>query len=160
MPCHPFRRVIVRKDPQNVAEYIADYIISRIEAFSPSPEKPFVLGLPTGSSPEKVYRILVERHKAGVVSFKNVVTFNMVRQLFPCITRDLPVLTSVFRTNMSDSLGTIHKAITASCTRISFLTSTSRRRTSTSLTEMQRTLPKSAPTSKPRSPWLVASSSS
>ena len=36
-----------------------------------------MLGLPTGSSPEIVYRILVERHRAGEISFKNVVTFNM-----------------------------------------------------------------------------------
>jgi len=36
-----------------------------------------VLGLPTGSSPEIIYRILVQRFKAGEISFKNVVTFNM-----------------------------------------------------------------------------------
>ncbi|KAI5306746.1 hypothetical protein KEM56_007333 [Ascosphaera pollenicola] len=51
--------------------------IGRIKAFNPTPEKPFVLGLPTGSTPEVIYRILVERYKAGVISFKNVVTFNM-----------------------------------------------------------------------------------
>ncbi|KAM5485747.1 Glucosamine-6-phosphate isomerase (Glucosamine-6-phosphate deaminase) (GNPDA) (GlcN6P deaminase) [Microsporum audouinii] len=71
------RRVIIRKSPQAVSEYIADYIISRINAFSPSAARPFVLGLPTGSSPEIVYRILVQRYKAGEISFKHVVTFNM-----------------------------------------------------------------------------------
>ncbi|EER29655.1 hypothetical protein D8B26_003771 [Coccidioides posadasii str. Silveira] len=70
-------RVIIRKDPQAVSEYIADYIVSRIKAFAPTAEKPFVLGLPTGSSPEIIYGILVERYKAGDISFKNVVTFNM-----------------------------------------------------------------------------------
>ncbi|MDE5972861.1 MAG: glucosamine-6-phosphate deaminase, partial [Muribaculaceae bacterium] len=35
------------------------------------------LGLPTGSSPLGMYRRLVELHKEGKVSFKNVVTFNM-----------------------------------------------------------------------------------
>lgn len=40
-------------------------------------EKTFVLGLPTGSSPLGVYKNLIEMNKAGKVSFKNVVTFNM-----------------------------------------------------------------------------------
>ncbi|KAL3706786.1 Glucosamine-6-phosphate isomerase (Glucosamine-6-phosphate deaminase) (GNPDA) (GlcN6P deaminase) [Talaromyces marneffei ATCC 18224] len=70
-------RVIIREDPQGVSEYIAEYIVSRINSFSPTPEKPFVLGLPTGSSPEIIYRILVQRYKAGEISFRNVVTFNM-----------------------------------------------------------------------------------
>ncbi|KAI2086575.1 Glucosamine-6-phosphate isomerase (Glucosamine-6-phosphate deaminase) (GNPDA) (GlcN6P deaminase) [Ophidiomyces ophidiicola] len=50
---------------------------SRIKAFAPSANKPFVLGLPTGSSPEIIYKILVQRYKAGDISFKYVVTFNM-----------------------------------------------------------------------------------
>ena len=36
-----------------------------------------MLGLPTGSSPEKVYKYLVEANKDGRISFHNVVTFNM-----------------------------------------------------------------------------------
>lgn len=36
-----------------------------------------VLGLPTGSSPIKMYESLVAMHKAKEVSFKNVVSFNM-----------------------------------------------------------------------------------
>jgi len=51
--------------------------VGRIKDFAPTAEKPFVLGLPTGSSPEAIYRILVQRHKAGDISFKHVVTFNM-----------------------------------------------------------------------------------
>jgi glucosamine-6-phosphate deaminase len=43
----------------------------------PTAEKPYVLGLPTGSSPLGIYRELIKLHQAGVVSFKNVVTFNM-----------------------------------------------------------------------------------
>jgi len=35
------------------------------------------LGLPTGSSPEGVYKELVKLYKAGKISFKNVITFNM-----------------------------------------------------------------------------------
>ena len=37
-----------------------------------------MLGLPTGSSPVIIYRILVEKFKDGEISFENVVTFNMV----------------------------------------------------------------------------------
>ncbi|OKO94298.1 Glucosamine-6-phosphate deaminase [Penicillium subrubescens] len=71
------RRVIIREDPQAVSVYIAEYIVSRIKAFKPTETQPFVLGLPTGSSPEIIYKILVQRHRAGEISFKNVVTFNM-----------------------------------------------------------------------------------
>ncbi|KAJ5180394.1 Glucosamine-6-phosphate isomerase 2 [Penicillium capsulatum] len=70
-------RVIIREDPQAASVYIADYIVSRIKAFNPTEKLPFVLGLPTGSSPEIIYKILVQRHRAGEISFKNVVTFNM-----------------------------------------------------------------------------------
>jgi len=70
-------RLIIRNDPQDASKYISDYIIERIKAFHPTPEKPFVLGLPTGSSPVLVYKNLVQRFKAGDISFKNVVTFNM-----------------------------------------------------------------------------------
>jgi 6-phosphogluconolactonase/glucosamine-6-phosphate isomerase/deaminase len=55
---------------------------ARIKAFAPTPEKPFVLGLPTGSSPEGIYKELVQAHKNGEISFKDVVTFNMVRLVF------------------------------------------------------------------------------
>lgn len=37
----------------------------------------FVLGLPTGSTPLKMYESLVEYYKAGQISFKFVKTFNM-----------------------------------------------------------------------------------
>ncbi|KAF2473259.1 glucosamine-6-phosphate isomerase [Lindgomyces ingoldianus] len=70
-------RLIIRDDPQSASKYIADYIIERINTFNPTPEKPFVLGLPTGSSPVLVYQNLVQRYKAGEISFRNVVTFNM-----------------------------------------------------------------------------------
>ncbi|KAK0268480.1 Glucosamine-6-phosphate isomerase (Glucosamine-6-phosphate deaminase) (GNPDA) (GlcN6P deaminase) [Friedmanniomyces endolithicus] len=71
------RRLIIRDDKATASKYISDYIISRLKAFAPTPEKPFVLGLPTGSSPEGVYKNLVAAHKQGEISFRNVVTFNM-----------------------------------------------------------------------------------
>ena len=70
-------RVIVRQDYATCAEWAANHIVWRINEFSPSATRPFVLGLPTGSSPLGVYRELVRLNKAGKVSFKNVVTFNM-----------------------------------------------------------------------------------
>jgi len=70
-------RVIIRDDADGASRYAAKYIINRINAFAPTHEKPFVLGLPTGSSPEIIYKYLVQAHKAGEISFANVVTFNM-----------------------------------------------------------------------------------
>lgn len=53
------------------------YVRDRINAFAPSAERPFVLGLPTGSTPIPTYEKLVEYVAAGTLSFKHVVTFNM-----------------------------------------------------------------------------------
>jgi glucosamine-6-phosphate deaminase len=49
----------------------------RIVAFKPTIDKPFVLGLPTGSSPLLIYKALVEAYRSKRVSFRHVVTFNM-----------------------------------------------------------------------------------
>lgn len=70
-------RLIIREDRQSASEYVSEYIIRRITAFKPTATRPFVLGLPTGSSPQHVYSCLVSAHKAGRISFANVVTFNM-----------------------------------------------------------------------------------
>ncbi|KAI7103087.1 hypothetical protein KC352_g37539, partial [Hortaea werneckii] len=70
-------RLIIRDDKHSAAKYLADYIISRIKTFAPTPAKPFVIGLPTGSSPEGIYKHLVAAHKRGEISFRNVITFNM-----------------------------------------------------------------------------------
>ncbi|KYK54948.1 glucosamine-6-phosphate deaminase [Drechmeria coniospora] len=70
-------RLIIRDDALAASTYVANYIIDRIRAFNPSAQHPFVLGLPTGSTPQGVYKILVERYKAGEISFEHVVTFNM-----------------------------------------------------------------------------------
>lgn len=64
-------RLIIRDDAEEASSYVAKYIIDRIKHFNPSPSNPFVLGLPTGSSPLGVYRILVEKYKAGEVSNVN-----------------------------------------------------------------------------------------
>lgn len=61
----------------DASDYLANLIVRRINDFSPSASKPFVLGLPTGSSPEGVYARLIQAYKDKKISFKNVVTFNM-----------------------------------------------------------------------------------
>jgi glucosamine-6-phosphate deaminase len=70
-------RVIIESDYQKMSQWAAEHVIERINAFQPTKEKPFVLGLPTGSSPEGMYAELVKAYKEGRVSFKNVLTFNM-----------------------------------------------------------------------------------
>ncbi|KAK6340838.1 hypothetical protein TWF696_009156 [Orbilia brochopaga] len=70
-------KLIVRDSKQQTSLWVAEYIVDRINAFKPSKDRPFVLGLPTGSSPELVYANLVKSYKAGRVSFQHVVTFNM-----------------------------------------------------------------------------------
>jgi glucosamine-6-phosphate deaminase len=70
-------RIIIKKDQSEIGNWTASYIIGKIKKANPTKEKPFVLGLPTGSSPLPVYKELIKRHKAGKISFKNVITFNM-----------------------------------------------------------------------------------
>ncbi len=70
-------RVIIQPDYQHLSAWAANYVASRINQAKPTAEKPFVLGLPTGSSPLGMYRALIDLHKAGKVSFRHVVTFNM-----------------------------------------------------------------------------------
>ena len=70
-------RLLIHKDYENACRWTADYIIKRINAFAPSKEKPFVLGLPTGSSPLGIYKELIAANRKGKVSFSHVITFNM-----------------------------------------------------------------------------------
>ena len=70
-------RVIIKDNYAQLSQWAANYVASRINAANPTPEKPFKLGCPTGSSPLGLYKALIELYKAGKVSFENVVTFNM-----------------------------------------------------------------------------------
>ena len=75
-------RLVIRPDYAAVSVWAANHIAQRINeaerrnAGQVSP-KPFVLGLPTGSSPIGTYRELIALVAKGKVSFRNVVTFNM-----------------------------------------------------------------------------------
>ena len=68
-------KVIIQNDYDKMCEWAANHIIEAIN--NHKEDRPFVLGLPTGSSPLGVYKRLIEANKAGKVSFNNVVTFNM-----------------------------------------------------------------------------------
>ena len=81
-------RVVIKDSYDEVAAWAARYVAARINAVTAEIEpngrarqvnsaRPFVLGLPTGSTPLGMYRYLIDFCKQGKVSFKNVITFNM-----------------------------------------------------------------------------------
>ncbi|WP_017304674.1 glucosamine-6-phosphate deaminase [Spirulina subsalsa] len=62
---------------QDIGIWAANYIKKKMLAFSPSSERPFVLGLPTGGTPISTYQNLIKWYQKGVISFRHVITFNM-----------------------------------------------------------------------------------
>ncbi len=70
-------KLIINKTYEEISSWTAEYIAKRINDFKPTEKNPFVLGLPTGSSPLGTYKKLIDLNRSGAVSFKNVVTFNM-----------------------------------------------------------------------------------
>lgn len=70
-------RVIIEKNYDELSRWAARHVVETIKAFQPTAEKPFVLGLPTGSSPMGMYAEIVKAVQAGEISFKHVLTFNM-----------------------------------------------------------------------------------
>jgi glucosamine-6-phosphate deaminase len=70
-------RLIIQPNYDLLSQWAANYVVSKINAAKPTAEKPFVLGLPTGSSPMGMYKALIKHYQEKRVSFRNVVTFNM-----------------------------------------------------------------------------------
>ncbi len=70
-------RIIIKKDQSEIGKWTATYIAEKINNAKPTEKNPFVLGLPTGSSPLPVYKELIKMCNAGKVSFGHVITFNM-----------------------------------------------------------------------------------
>jgi len=68
-------RIIIQPDYENVSRWTANYIATKINSHKEN--RPYILGLPTGSSPLATYKELIALNKSGKVSFKNVITFNM-----------------------------------------------------------------------------------
>ncbi|MBQ2024961.1 MAG: glucosamine-6-phosphate deaminase [Paludibacteraceae bacterium] len=70
-------RLVIQPTYDKMSAWAANYVAAKINAANPTPQKPFVLGLPTGSSPLGMYKALVQLNKENKVSFANVITFNM-----------------------------------------------------------------------------------
>ena len=70
-------RLIIENTAAEASRWAAEHVAERINAKAAVSSKPFVLGLPTGSTPLGMYAELIKLNKAGKVSFANVITFNM-----------------------------------------------------------------------------------
>lgn len=70
-------RVVILRNYKRISRWAAHYVAWRIGEFRPTAGRPFVLGLPTGSSPLGMYERLVRLCQQGKLSFRHVVTFNM-----------------------------------------------------------------------------------
>ena len=70
-------RIVIKKNYEAVSEWIANYVKNRINSYNPSKDKPFILGLPTGSSPIGTYKNLAQMNNNNEIDFSNVITFNM-----------------------------------------------------------------------------------
>lgn len=70
-------RLLIHDSYDLLSKWVANYIVGKIKSHQEKSSKPFILGLPTGSSPMGTYRELVKLNQKGKVSFQNVITFNM-----------------------------------------------------------------------------------
>ncbi|KAK7242360.1 glucosamine-6-phosphate deaminase [Aureococcus anophagefferens] len=70
-------RLLTFENKDKVGMHVAEHVVRRINEFQPTKERPFVIGLPTGSSPIPTYKHLIAMYQSGHVSFKHVVSFNM-----------------------------------------------------------------------------------
>jgi len=70
-------RLIIKPTSNEASLFAAHHIAKKINLFNPSSDKPFVLGLPTGSTPLMTYAELIKLYQNGALSFQNVITFNM-----------------------------------------------------------------------------------
>ena len=62
---------------QDLGKWTAEKICQEVHAFTPSAQKPFVLGLPTGGTVEGMYANLCQLYQTGQLDFSTIVTFNM-----------------------------------------------------------------------------------
>ncbi len=70
-------RLLIQPGYAEISKWAASYIVKRIHLKAQQTSQPFVLGLPTGSTPLGIYQELIRLYNAGKVSFQNVITFNM-----------------------------------------------------------------------------------
>ncbi len=64
--------VIIKNSYQEISSLAAEYFINTIKN-----NENAVLGLPTGSTPLEMYKIVVNEYKNNKISFKNIKTFNL-----------------------------------------------------------------------------------
>ncbi len=64
--------VIIRDNPEDCAQIVANVVARYLD----NKDKP-VLGLATGSTPERMYKKLIELNRAGRISFKKTTSFNL-----------------------------------------------------------------------------------
>jgi len=69
-------RLVIHENHEHASRWTAFYIADKINAHKQT-GKPFVLGLPTGSSPLGIYREFIALHQKQQLSFAHVHTFNM-----------------------------------------------------------------------------------
>ena len=60
-------RLIIQESYGKMSQWAAAYIVKRINEFKPTAERPFVLGLPTGSTPIGTYKELIHLNQTGRV---------------------------------------------------------------------------------------------
>lgn len=70
-------RLLIHDNQDKGSVWTAKYIADAINRKAATTSAPFVLGLPTGSTPIGTYKELIRLNKEGYVSFANVITFNM-----------------------------------------------------------------------------------
>lgn len=70
-------RLVIQDDYERMSQWAAEHVIKKILLARPTEDRPFVLGLPTGSTPLGMYRYLVEANRQRRISFEHVITFNM-----------------------------------------------------------------------------------
>ena len=70
-------KIVIRNNSNEGSLWAAHYIARKINEKAARTSEPFVLGLYTGSTPIGTYAELIRMVKAGEVSFKNVISFNM-----------------------------------------------------------------------------------
>jgi len=70
-------RLILQPNYESASKWAANYLANRITLHQKNEKRPFVLGLPTGSTPLGLYHELIEFYQSGTLSFRNIITFNM-----------------------------------------------------------------------------------
>ena len=99
-----FERIntIIYENSQEASYYVAQEIISLVSQRQKEGKK-MVLGLPTGSTPIKVYDYLVQAHKEQGVSFSNVISFNL-DEYFPMHSESIHSYVRFMREHLFDHL--------------------------------------------------------